>query len=168
VYAPDFIPAARVAGYREAYDVHQPERTKAVHQRGLRRSPFYAAEQELGSEFLRHGRLGAPAVVRGEPTVCSISFRWRIATAGTRTDGPPIEGAEHLAVRSRVGAFDISAFTKLVVPGPERSRALEHLCANKIDKRDREDDVHVDARRERRHRVRPHDHGASARTVSGS
>lgn len=43
-------------------------------------------------------------------------------------------GAEHRAVRERVGLFDQSSFAKYEVVGPDAAAALDWICANRIDK----------------------------------
>ena len=43
-------------------------------------------------------------------------------------------GAEHRAVRERVGLFDQSSFAKYLVVGKGAAAALEWVCANRIDK----------------------------------
>jgi glycine cleavage system aminomethyltransferase T len=46
----------------------------------------------------------------------------------------PIEGAEHLATRSKVALFDITAFAKLDVQGRDALEFLERVFANRIDR----------------------------------
>ena len=43
-------------------------------------------------------------------------------------------GREHQAVREKVGLFDQSSFAKYLVVGKDAARALEWICANRIDK----------------------------------
>jgi 4-methylaminobutanoate oxidase (formaldehyde-forming) len=43
-------------------------------------------------------------------------------------------GAEHALVRERVGLFDQSSFAKYEVVGQDAARALEFVCANRIDR----------------------------------
>ena len=46
----------------------------------------------------------------------------------------PIEGAEHLATRSKAALFDLTPFAKLDVEGPDALAYLERICANRIDR----------------------------------
>ena len=46
----------------------------------------------------------------------------------------PIEGAEHLATRSSAALFDLTAFAKFDVEGPDALAYLERICANRIDR----------------------------------
>lgn len=41
-------------------------------------------------------------------------------------------GAEHKAVRERVGLFDLSSFAKFQIEGPDAERELQRLCANNV------------------------------------
>ncbi|MBL8709223.1 MAG: GcvT family protein [Rhodospirillaceae bacterium] len=41
-------------------------------------------------------------------------------------------GEEHMAVRERVGLFDLSSFAKFEVAGPDAERELQRLCGNNI------------------------------------
>ena len=43
-------------------------------------------------------------------------------------------GAEHRAVRERVGLFDQSSFAKFLLVGPDALAALNWICANHVDK----------------------------------
>ena len=45
----------------------------------------------------------------------------------------PCAAEEHRAVRERVGLFDQSSFTKLLLEGPDAAAALDRLCANQVD-----------------------------------
>ncbi len=52
-----------------------------------------------------------------------------------RTALHDIVGAECKAVRERAGIMDISAFTKVLVSGPDAEELLTQLCANRMPKR---------------------------------
>ncbi len=41
-------------------------------------------------------------------------------------------GAEHQAVRERVGLFDLSSFAKFQIEGPDAESALQRLCGNNV------------------------------------
>jgi glycine cleavage system T protein len=45
----------------------------------------------------------------------------------------PCAAGEHRAVRERVGLFDQSSFTKLLLEGPDAAAVLDSLCANQVD-----------------------------------
>jgi glycine cleavage system T protein len=132
VYAPDYIRQRGAQGYREAYDVIHPN-YQAVHERGLRRSPFFETERELGAEFFETAGWERPQWYEANTPLLDL-FPVQERAGWNALGWSTIEGAEHQAVRSRVGAFDISAFTKLVVSGPGSLAALERLCSNRIDR----------------------------------
>ena len=57
----------------------------------------------------------------------------------------PIEGAEHLATRTSAALFDLTAFAKFDVQGPDALAYLERICANRIDRPVGSDRLHGDA-----------------------
>jgi glycine cleavage system aminomethyltransferase T len=44
----------------------------------------------------------------------------------------PVEGAEHLATRSRAALYDLTPFAKFEVEGPDAEAFLERVCANRV------------------------------------
>jgi dimethylglycine oxidase len=119
--------------YREVYDIIHP-RQQPARPRKLRLSPFYARHVELGAEFVvgagwerpQWFEANAPLVPSGAPWVRRDEWAAKLWS--------PIEGAEHLATRSDVALFDITAFAKFDVQGPDALPFLERVFANRIDR----------------------------------
>jgi glycine cleavage system aminomethyltransferase T/glycine/D-amino acid oxidase-like deaminating enzyme len=127
--------AARTSeGYNKTYGIVHPSEQWASN-RGVRLSPFYEREKELGAEFFEaagwerpywygtNERLLAEYGDRVMPRDAEWESRW----------WSPIINAEHLAMRDRVGMVDLSAFAIFDVTGPGAAAYLEHLCVNKVD-----------------------------------
>jgi glycine cleavage system aminomethyltransferase T/glycine/D-amino acid oxidase-like deaminating enzyme len=127
--------AARTSeGYNKTYGIVHPSEQWASN-RGVRLSPFFEREKELGAEFFEaagwerpywygtNERLLAEYGDRVMPREAEWESRW----------WSPIINAEHLAMRDRVGMVDLSAFAIFDVTGPGAASYLEHLCVNKVD-----------------------------------
>lgn len=118
-------------GYREVYDIIHP-RQQSEQVRGLRRTPFHAAERSLGAVFFESAGWERPqwyegnAELVGEPVQPASDWSARFWS--------PIVAAEHAACRSSVGLFDVSPFTKVEVRGPGALDYLQRLAANEVDR----------------------------------
>ncbi len=117
--------------YREVYDILHPLQQMA-RPRGLRLTPFYERHQELGARFFtgagweRPQWFDANKVLSGAP--------WESRTGWVAQNWSPAVGAEHVATRERAALFDITAYVKLDVEGPDALAVLERVCANRIDR----------------------------------
>ncbi|MFQ5420547.1 MAG: glycine cleavage T C-terminal barrel domain-containing protein, partial [Anaerolineae bacterium] len=118
--------------YKYYYYLHYPN-DEAEWGRPLRLSPLYPRLQELGAVFgEKNGWERANYFEPGKS--------WRQAGADQRGWGwghPPYfeqVGAEHRAVRERVGLLDMSSFGKLDVQGPDALGLLQRLSNNNVDK----------------------------------
>ncbi len=118
--------------YREVDDVIHPRR-QMLRPRRLRLTPFYARHVELGAEFVTGAGWERPQwfevnrpLLGGAP--------WETRNEWAAKYWSPIEGAEHLATRSRAALFDLTPFAKLDVTGPDALEFLERICANRIDR----------------------------------
>jgi glycine cleavage system aminomethyltransferase T/glycine/D-amino acid oxidase-like deaminating enzyme len=128
------IAARATEGYNKTYGIVHPSEQWASN-RGVRLSPFYEREKELGAEFFEaagwerpywygtNERLLADYGDRVMPRKAEWESRW----------WSPIINAEHLAMRDRVGMVDLSAFAIFDVTGPGAVDYLERLCVNKVD-----------------------------------
>jgi 4-methylaminobutanoate oxidase (formaldehyde-forming) len=101
--------------------------------RGVRASPLQVRTQELGAVFGTKNAWERPDHFEpGTP--------WRRSGADQRGFGfgtPPWfdrVGAEHRAVRERVGIFDMTSFGKLEVTGPGAVSLLERVCDSRIER----------------------------------
>ena len=128
------IDARTSEGFNKTYGIVHPMEQWASN-RGVRLSPFYEREKELGAEFFEaagwerpywygtNERLLAEYGDRVMPREAEWESRW----------WSPIINAEHLAMRDRAGLVDLSAFVIFEVTGPGAAAYLEKLCVNKID-----------------------------------
>jgi glycine cleavage system aminomethyltransferase T/glycine/D-amino acid oxidase-like deaminating enzyme len=128
------IAARTTEGYNKTYGIVHPMEQWASN-RGVRLSPFYEREKELGAEFFEaagwerpywygtNERLLAEFGDRVMPREAEWESRW----------WSPIINAEHLAMRDRAGIVDLSAFVILDVTGPGAAAYLERVCVNKVD-----------------------------------
>ncbi len=127
--------AARTSeGYNKTYGIVHPMEQWASN-RGVRLSPFYEREKELGAEFFEaagwerpywygtNERLLPDYGDRVMPREAEWESRW----------WSPIINAEHLAMRDRAGIVDLSAFAIFDITGPGACAALERLCVNRVD-----------------------------------
>src|SRR3954465_4914791 len=120
-------------GYREVYDIIHP-RQQSEQARGLRRTPFYEREAALGAEFFESAGWERPQWYEANAALVADDGGYRPASEWAGREWSPIVAAEPLAVRERVGLFDVSPFTKLEVSGRGAGAYLQRLAANDVDR----------------------------------
>jgi glycine cleavage system aminomethyltransferase T/glycine/D-amino acid oxidase-like deaminating enzyme len=116
--------------YATYYDVKYPGQERCAG-RPLRLSPTYRRLQKLGAVFGEKAGWERANWFAGNEANGDEHLRphgW----AGK--EWSPAIGAEHLACRERAALFDQTSFAKLDVSGPGAATALEHICANRIDR----------------------------------
>jgi len=119
--------------YRQVYSIVEPRWQPDDH-RGLRRSPFYAQQEELGAEFYQSGGWEAPQWYESNADLVE-----RYADEIPEQEGwqgvnrSPIEGAEHLHTREHVSMFDMTSFSSIVVSGAGAADFLQRVCTNDVD-----------------------------------
>jgi glycine cleavage system T protein len=118
-------------GYREVYDIIHP-RQQSEQVRGLRRTPFNAAERDLGAVFFESAGWERPQWYAANAPL--VTDPVRPASEWAARFWSPIVAAEHVACRERVGMFDVSPFTKVQVSGPGALAYLQRLAANEVDR----------------------------------
>jgi glycine cleavage system T protein len=130
--SPAYWRARGAQGYREVYDVIHP-RQQSEQARGLRTTPFYERERDLGAEFFESAGWERPQwyesnreLLTGEELLPHDEWAARYWS--------PIVQAEHRACRERAGIFDLTPFTKVEVRGPGALAFLQRLAANDVDK----------------------------------
>jgi dimethylglycine oxidase len=120
--------------YREVYDILHP-RQQPSKPRNLRLTPFYNRHVELGASFVTGAGWERPQWFEANrDLVRGVTHEWARRSGWAAREWSPIEGAEHLAVRSDAGLFDLTAYLKLRVQGPDALAFLERVCANRIDR----------------------------------
>jgi glycine cleavage system aminomethyltransferase T/glycine/D-amino acid oxidase-like deaminating enzyme len=120
--------------YREVYDILHP-RQQPAKPRNLRLTPFYERHVELGASFVTGGGWERPQWFEANrDLVGGATHEWARRSGWAAREWSPIEGGEHLAVRANAGLFDLTAYVKLRVQGPDALALLERVCANRIDR----------------------------------
>ncbi len=119
--------------YREVYDIIHP-RQQMARPRKLRLSPFYERHVELGAEFVVGAGWERPEWFEANTSLVPSDAPWLRRDEWAGRSWSPIEGAEHLATRSSAALFDLTAFAKFDVEGPDALAYLERICANRIDR----------------------------------
>ena len=98
----EFIMHDQFAGLRRGLRHHPSAPVPHEALRGLRTSPFYARQQELGAFFYEGGGLGTPGLVRGERRTGATTSRRRAGVPRARR----LVGAVLVADLDRRGALD--------------------------------------------------------------
>ena len=119
--------------YREVYDILHP-RQQMTRPRKLRLTPFYERHRELGAEFVIGAGWERPEWFEANAGLVPTDAPWVRREGWAAQLWSPIEGAEHLATRSKAALFDLTPFVKLDVEGPDALAYLERICANRIDR----------------------------------
>jgi aminomethyltransferase len=119
--------------YRHEYSIVHP-RWQRQRQRDLRRSPFYEAEKELDAEFHLSGEFERPHWYESNESLLE-EYGEQVPERGAweGKHWSPIAGAEHLAVRDRVGLFDQSSFVKIELAGDGAADFAQRLVTNDVD-----------------------------------
>jgi dimethylglycine oxidase len=120
--------------YREVYDILHP-RQQPSRPRDLRLTPFFDRHVQLGASFITGAGWERPQWFEANrDEVGGVRHEWARRSGWAAREWSPIEGGEHLAVRERAGLFDLTAYVKLRVQGPDALSFLERVCANRIDR----------------------------------
>jgi glycine cleavage system T protein len=134
----DYLRVRAERQYIEVYDIIHPLQ-QMENPRNVRVSPFHARLQELGAVFFESagwekpqwfekqdgGRKTEDHNIRPPSPISRQGWAARYWS--------PLIADEHHATRERVGMFDLTAFTKLEVTGPNALSFLQHLAANQMD-----------------------------------
>ena len=119
--------------YEQVYMVVDPRWQPDDH-RGLRTSPFYHHQQELGAEFYQSGGWESPQYYEHNADLLE-RYEDRIPEqeGWQAINRSPIEGAEHLHTREHVSMFDMTTFSSIEVSGDGAGAFLQRMCSNDID-----------------------------------
>jgi glycine cleavage system aminomethyltransferase T/glycine/D-amino acid oxidase-like deaminating enzyme len=129
------VRARAAEGFNKTYGiVHPGEQWES--DRGVRLSPFYERERELGAVFFEAAGWERPHWYESNaPLVEEYSDRG-VADREAEWDArwwSPIINAEHLAMRDRVGIFDLSAFCVFDVVGPGALEGVQRIALRQMD-----------------------------------
>jgi glycine cleavage system aminomethyltransferase T/glycine/D-amino acid oxidase-like deaminating enzyme len=131
------VPYVRARGeqqYREVYDIIHPLQQPSA-PRGLRLTPFFERQRELGAEFFTGAGWERPQwYAANRELVGGVTHEWSRRTGWAARGWSPIVGAEQLATRQHVALFDITPFAKFDIEGPDALPFLERVFANRIDR----------------------------------
>jgi glycine cleavage system aminomethyltransferase T/glycine/D-amino acid oxidase-like deaminating enzyme len=131
---PPFVLERGKQQYREVYDILHP-RQQMARPRKLRLAPWYQRQVELGASFVVGAGWERPQWYEANASLVPTDAPWAARRSAWAAQlWSPIEGAEHLATRERVALFDITAFAKFDVTGPDALPFLERVFANRIDR----------------------------------
>ncbi|MGQ0604218.1 MAG: FAD-dependent oxidoreductase, partial [Anaerolineales bacterium] len=119
--------------YIEVYDIIHPLQSMEA-PRPLRVGPYYQRLKELGAMFVEGAGWERPVWFgANEKLLYASKIDWPVRSGWAARYWSPIIGAEHLAVRERVGLFDLSNFYKIEVSGPGSAAFLQKMTANNVD-----------------------------------
>ena len=108
------------------YADHFPYRQKAT-ARGVRRSPYHHEMLEHGAVMSEVAGWERPGWFARPGQVAEYDYAWG------RTGWFDNVAAEHMALRQGVGLYDMSAFGKIRVEGPDACTFLNRVCGNQVD-----------------------------------
>jgi glycine cleavage system aminomethyltransferase T/glycine/D-amino acid oxidase-like deaminating enzyme len=129
---PEHVKARAAEGFNKTYGiVHPSEQWESS--RGVRVSPFYERERELGAVFFEAAAWERPHWYESNaPLVEEYGVEGREHEWDARW-WSPIVNAEHLAMRERAAMFDLTAFCIFDVVGPGALDCVQTVAARQMD-----------------------------------
>jgi glycine cleavage system aminomethyltransferase T/glycine/D-amino acid oxidase-like deaminating enzyme len=128
------VKARAAEGFNKTYGiVHPGEQWES--DRGIRLSPFYAREQELGAVFFEAAGWERPHWYESNAPLLE-EYGDRVNGRKAEWDSrwwSPIINAEHLAMRDRAAMFDLTAFCIFDVTGPGALAAVQRVAMRQMD-----------------------------------
>jgi glycine cleavage system aminomethyltransferase T/glycine/D-amino acid oxidase-like deaminating enzyme len=119
--------------YRQVYSIVEPRWQPDKH-RGLRRSPFYDRQQDLGAEFYQSGGWeSAQWYDSNADLVEEYEAQIPDQDGWQSINRSKIEAAEHLHTRDAVSMFDMTSFSSIMVEGADAGDFLQRVCSNDVD-----------------------------------
>ena len=119
--------------YQQVYSIVEPRWQPDEH-RGLRTSPFYHQQKELGAEFYQSGGWESAQWYESNADLVEQYDEEIPEQEGWRgINRSAIEGAEHLHTRDAVSMFDMTSFSSIVVEGSEAEAFLQRMCSNDVE-----------------------------------
>ncbi len=135
--SPRFIAQTSSQAFVEVYDVIHPYQSRTA-LRGLRTSPFYFRQRELGAFFYEGGGWERPAWFQANAPLAE-----RLRAEGLpfpeRDDWSamfwsPISIAEAYWTRQRVAMYDMTPLTRYEIAGSGAAAFLQRMTTNNVDK----------------------------------
>ena len=119
--------------YEQVYSIVEPRWQPDDH-RGLRTSPFYHQQKELGAEFYQSGGWETPQWYESNADLVE-KYEDRIPDQDgwQGINRSKIEAAEHLHTREKVSMFDMTTFSSITVEGEGSQAFLQRVCSNDMD-----------------------------------
>ncbi|MCW2732521.1 MAG: sarcosine dehydrogenase [Mycobacterium sp.] len=133
----EFIMTTSSQAFVEVYDIIHPYQYREA-LRGLRTSPFYARQQELGAYFYEGGGWERPAWYESNSALAqrlhdeSVAFPERDEWSAQFWS--PISIAEAYWTRQHVAMYDMTPLTRYEVAGRGAVAFLQRLSTNNVDK----------------------------------
>jgi len=128
------VKARTAEGFNKTYGiVHPLEQWES--NRGVRLSPYYEREKELGAVFFEAAGWERPQWYESNAPLLE-EYGERGGRREAEWDArwwSPLINAEHLAMRDRAGIFDLTAFAIFDVVGPGALDALQHVSMRQVD-----------------------------------
>ncbi|GAB3669907.1 GcvT family protein [Halopiger thermotolerans] len=120
--------------YRIVYNIMHPKWVWTDHQRDIRRTPMYHSHKELDAELWAEAGWEEPQWFESNADLLAEygdQIPDREGWEGKYWS--PIEGAEALHVRNKVGLHDMTSFNKMEVIGSGAGDFVQRLCTNDMD-----------------------------------
>lgn len=130
-YSRSYIYARCAQQYREIYDIIHPKQ-QIENPRGLRLAPYHERLKALGGKFFEGSGWERPQWFACNEKLLE-KYDVPVREGWAAEYWSPVEGAEHLAARESAALFDLTAFTKIKVSGPNALGYLNYMAANQID-----------------------------------
>ncbi|BBZ30613.1 sarcosine dehydrogenase [Mycolicibacterium madagascariense] len=133
----DFVMTTSSQAFVEVYDIVHPHQYREA-LRGLRTSPFYGRQQELGAYFYEGGGWERPAWYEANAQLAQrlrddgLAFPERDEWSARFWS--PISIAEAHWTREHVAMYDMTPLTRYEVTGPGAAALLQWLTTNDVDK----------------------------------
>ncbi len=132
--AQPYIKARAAQGYREVYDIIHPLQ-QMENPRQVRTAPYHQRLTEQQAHF--HVVAGWEVAQWYEANIRLLEeYDAKIPprTGWAAQNWSPLQGAEHLALRDKVGLYPLANFTKVEIQGPGALSFLESLAVNRINR----------------------------------
>ncbi len=131
-HTPAYVRARGAQQYREVYDIIHPQQQLET-PRNVRCSPFQPRLEALGAVFFESAGWERPQWFAANKDLIADDAAPN-RTGWEAQHWSPIQAGEHRATRERVAMYDLTAFTKLEVSGPDALAFLQAISANQVDR----------------------------------